>query len=50
MYHERRGNNISPFVPCTYVKAKISKKRIIEGPYKVSNLDIPKKIKVKLDK
>lgn len=50
MNHELSGPNPSPFVPNTYVKAEISKKRIVNGPYKVSTQDIPRKIKEKLNK
>lgn len=37
-----------PYEPGSYVKAEISKKRVVKGPYSVVENDIPKKILDKL--
>ena len=37
-----------PFEPGTYVKAEISNKRVVKGPYTVAEKDIPKEILEKL--
>lgn len=44
------GDNPTPLVPNSYVKVKISKNRVLEGPNVVTQSKIPKKAMVELDK
>lgn len=48
MSYELHGENPSPFTPGAIVKAKISEKRVIEGPNEVSESDVPTSILEKL--
>lgn len=48
MDYELSDENPTPFEPGSYVKAKISKKRAIEGPNGVSESDVPKDVLEKL--
>lgn len=38
------GKEPEPYVPGTYVKAEISNKRVVKGPYAVSEKEIPSDI------
>lgn len=39
------GTNPTPFEPGSYIKAKVSKTRVVEGPYAVSESDVPQSVK-----
>lgn len=42
------NDNVEPLSPNSYVKVKMSKKRIIEGPNAIDQKDLPEKVKNKL--
>ena len=42
------GSNPTPYEPGTYVRAEISNKRVVKGPFVVAEKDIPKEILEKL--
>lgn len=46
--YELMGTNPTPFEPGSYIKAKVSKNRVIEGPSTVSEADVPQNVKDKL--
>jgi uncharacterized protein YxeA len=50
MEYSISGKTPEPLTPNSYVKAKISKKRVTSGPSAVSESDIPSNIKEILDK
>jgi len=50
MDYELSGDNVTPLKPGSYVKAKISEKRVVSGPNDVSKSEIPKTVLEKLDK
>ena len=43
------GKDPVPFEPGTFVKAEVSNKRVIKGPYSVTESEIPKEILEKLN-
>jgi len=43
-------DNQQPLRPNSYIKAKLSKKRILEGPTTVDQSEIPKKVLAELEK
>ncbi|CAH0418840.1 YxeA family protein [Periweissella ghanensis] len=44
------GADIKPFTPGSYVKAKISEKRVTQGPNEVQKTDVPKNVQTELAK
>lgn len=46
---EISGENPTPLTPNSFVKAKLSKKRITEGPSEISKKDIPANLLAKLE-
>lgn len=41
MHYELSGESVTPIEPKSYIVAKISRKRVIEGPNKINQKDIP---------
>lgn len=50
MEYSISGEKPEPLTPNSYIKAKISKKRVTSGPSSVSEADIPSNIKKILDR
>lgn len=48
MSFELTGENPTPFAPDTVVEAKVSEKRVVEGPNTVSEKNVPKKVLAQL--
>lgn len=48
MRYELSGSEPVPYTPGTFVTAKISKKRIVEGPNPLQESEIPEKVQKKL--
>lgn len=46
--YQASGDNPKPLEPGAYIKVKMSKKRILEGPAVVSESDIPENVLAKL--
>ncbi|WP_054670324.1 DUF1093 domain-containing protein [Lentilactobacillus senioris] len=49
MEYELMGSDPKPFTPNSYVKAKISQKRVINGPNEVKADQVPSDVKAKLN-